>query len=256
MYEQVKSFFRFNKQERFGAVLLILIISGFNLWFYFRPTPGKIDISYTILEETITVEKKQPQAVTPSKKKNYSKSNSKKYTTKKYQKPSNKKAEYESKWNDYPKNENKKDTVYESTYESKYLKKKNEPIDINTATAEQWETLSGIGPVLSKRIVKFRDGLGGFYKVDQVAETFGLPPETFELIKPLLHIKTPQKRVSINTLSAEQLDNFRFISLKEANVIIRFRDQHGPFESIDDLRKVVILEEEQIAKLEPYISFE
>lgn len=255
--EQVKNFFRYNKSERIGAIIFLLILTGINLWVFFKPSPEKLDISYTILEKAISEENEKKSgfidkdASTKKTQKSYKKSPSNKEKSHSYKKPT-----YESKWKNYPKEEFKKDTVYENVYESKYPKKKNEPIDINSATTEQWETLSGIGPVLSERIVKFRDGMGGFYKVEQVGETWGLPPETFEKIKPLLLIETPQKRVSINSITAEELADFRFISLKEAKVVIRYREQNGPFQSVKDLEKVVVLESDQIAKLEPYISFE
>lgn len=73
-----------------------------------------------------------------------------------------------------------------------FAKKKSfiniEPIDINTATAEQWKALPMIGDVLSNRIVKFRTKLGGFESIDQVKQTYGLSDSAFEIIKPYLKI--------------------------------------------------------------------
>lgn len=69
--------------------------------------------------------------------------------------------------------------------------KKIESIDINTATAEQWKSLPLIGDVLSNRIVKFRNKLGGFTTIDQVKQTYGLSDSTFQIIKPYLTISNP-----------------------------------------------------------------
>lgn len=59
-------------------------------------------------------------------------------------------------------------------------------IHINTATAEEWKALSGIGEVLSNRIVKFRNKLHGFSSIEEVGKTYGLPDSIFQTIKPLL----------------------------------------------------------------------
>ncbi len=69
---------------------------------------------------------------------------------------------------------------------SKVEAKKLQPIHINTATAEDFMLLPGIGGVLSKRIIHFRDKLGMFNSVDQIAKIYGLPDSTFQKIKPYL----------------------------------------------------------------------
>lgn len=59
-------------------------------------------------------------------------------------------------------------------------------ININTATAEEWKALPGIGDVLSNRIVKFRNMLHGFSTIDDIKKTYGLSDSTFQLIRPYL----------------------------------------------------------------------
>ena len=61
-------------------------------------------------------------------------------------------------------------------------------LDINTATAEEWKTLPGIGDVLSNRIVKFRNSLHGFTSVEDIRRTYGLTDSVFQLIVPYLTI--------------------------------------------------------------------
>lgn len=62
-------------------------------------------------------------------------------------------------------------------------------ININTATADEWKTLPGIGDVISNRIVKFRNSMGGFKTVDDVKKTYGLSDSIFKLIRPYLIFK-------------------------------------------------------------------
>jgi DNA uptake protein ComE-like DNA-binding protein len=59
-------------------------------------------------------------------------------------------------------------------------------VRINSATEEDWKALPGIGDVLSKRIVKFRNAIGGFSSVEEVSKTYGLTDSVFQQIKPYL----------------------------------------------------------------------
>jgi len=61
-------------------------------------------------------------------------------------------------------------------------------IDINTATEEDFKALPGIGDVLSKRIVKFRNSMHGFKSINDISKTYGLSDSAFQLILPYLTI--------------------------------------------------------------------
>ncbi|HEX2921598.1 MAG TPA: helix-hairpin-helix domain-containing protein, partial [Bacteroidales bacterium] len=61
--------------------------------------------------------------------------------------------------------------------------KNSEIIELNSCDSAILEGLPGIGPVLSARIIRFRNLLGGFSSVNQLKEVYGLSPETFESIK-------------------------------------------------------------------------
>ena len=135
-------------------------------------------------------------------------------------------------------------------------KRKPRTIAINQATAEDYASLPGIGPVLSARIVKFRQKLGGFYAVDQVAETYGLPPETFDQIKERLVLKRQHTTISVNAASAEILSRHPYISRKTAAVMEQFRAQHGQYTSLADIGRIRMIDADLLSKIAPYLSFE
>lgn len=130
-------------------------------------------------------------------------------------------------------------------------------IDINTADEAAWQQLRGIGPALSRRIVKFRDRLGGFRSVDQVGETYGLPDSTFQQIRPQLQSDAEIYRpLRINEADAETLANHPYLDYRSARAIVSYRQQHGVFRNAADLAKVMALPAGVAEKLAPYLAFE
>lgn len=128
-------------------------------------------------------------------------------------------------------------------------------LDINQAGIEEWQQLYGIGPAYAKRIVRFREALGGFVSIDQIKEVYGLPDSTFQQIKPFLQPSPLFKKININIATEEELKKHPYINWKQARVLYNYKIQHPPFENIQDLEKVKALPKDVIAKLEPYLEF-
>jgi competence protein ComEA len=57
------------------------------------------------------------------------------------------------------------------------------PISLSSATAEQLDTLDGIGPTLAQRIVQYRDTHGGFRSVQELRQVEGIGDKRFEALK-------------------------------------------------------------------------
>ena len=64
-------------------------------------------------------------------------------------------------------------------------------LNINTASAEELETLSGIGPQMAQRIIQYREEHGNFTSVDALTKVKGLGEKTLEKLKPF--ISTPRQ---------------------------------------------------------------
>lgn len=128
-------------------------------------------------------------------------------------------------------------------------------IDINQADSSDWVKLRGIGPVLSSRIIKFRKALGGFYNIDQIAEVYGLPDSIFERIRHQLNITTKSlKKLNINTATIDELKSHPYIGYRLAAAIKAFREQHGSFKSLEELKQVQLVDDEIYRKLVPYLT--
>jgi DNA uptake protein ComE-like DNA-binding protein len=147
--------------------------------------------------------------------------------------------------------ENKK---FNGSSQGMYPAKSSAPVLINDADTAAWIGLPGIGSTLSNRIVRFRDKLGGFYSVEQVAETFGLPDSTFQQIKPLLQLAGEVKKININAATLEELKNHPYIKHPVAKALVEYRVQHGEYKEVADIKKIMIVTEELYTKLSPYFS--
>jgi len=62
------------------------------------------------------------------------------------------------------------------------------PVDLNTATVEQLDTLPGVGPVTAAAIVAWRDAHGRFTSVDQLGDVDGIGPARLEKLRELVHV--------------------------------------------------------------------
>jgi len=127
--------------------------------------------------------------------------------------------------------------------------------DINTVGAEELKLVSGVGEVLSKRIIKFRDKLGGFLVDDQLKDVYGLKPEV--TAKVLLKYKVLTKpiiyKVNINTASAYEISKIVYINYKVAKEIIDVRQRVGFIKSFNELKEIEGFPSDEINRIELYL---
>lgn len=62
------------------------------------------------------------------------------------------------------------------------------PVNINTATAEELQTLPRIGPAMAQRIIAWREAHGGFRSVDELDAVPGIGPSMLENLRPLVMV--------------------------------------------------------------------
>ena len=131
----------------------------------------------------------------------------------------------------------------------------NSILDINTADTTAFIALPGIGTKLAGRIVNFRNKLGGFYSIEQVGETFGLPDSTFQKIKPYLRMAdSTVRKFDVNIASADELKTHPYIKWQIANAIVSYRQEHGFFTKIEDIRKVMAVTTDDYEKISHYLE--
>ena len=135
-----------------------------------------------------------------------------------------------------------------------------QPFDLNRADTTQLMQIRGIGSGRAKWVVKYRNQLGGYLREDQLDEVFVLrdAPDLRDSLKKYTFV-TPgfaPQAVNVNAASFDEMYLHPYIGKPRARLIVAYRQQHGPFRSLDDLRKVPVLKPEDVEKMRPYLRFE
>jgi competence ComEA-like helix-hairpin-helix protein len=149
-------------------------------------------------------------------------------------------------------------TKYPDSVKSKMYEKPEfiiTAVDVNIADTSAFIALPGIGSKLAARIIAFRDKLGGFYKIEQVAETFGLPDSTFQKIKTKLVLgNNTVKKININTATVDELKTHPYLRYNIANAMVQYRAQHGHFSSVSDIKNIMMITDDIYRKAVPYLT--
>ena len=134
--------------------------------------------------------------------------------------------------------------------------KKIQAFDINTADISQLQQLQGIGKVLSARIIKYRDKLGGFVSKAQYQEVYGLESLAIESMTKHTYIASgyQPKQVNINTGDFKTLVAHPYLTYEQVQSIMRYRTRYGELSAIKDLLALRILEEATFEKVKPYLT--
>ena len=127
------------------------------------------------------------------------------------------------------------------------------PIEINLADSIQLKQLPGIGSVLSKRIVKYRDLLGGFYSVSQLKEVYGLNEQTILMIDEKVTVDIKRiKKLDLNFADMNELSRHPYLKKNLASKIVKFRTKNGSVHDFAILRDSMILNIDEYNRIKPY----
>ena len=140
--------------------------------------------------------------------------------------------------------------VSRSTTRSRKLKP-GENVDLNVADTTQLQLVPGIGSYFARRIVQYRDRLGGYVSVGQLDEIEDFPASA----KSFLTVTSSPLRLDVNKLSLAQLRRHPYINYYQARAIVEYRRLRGPFQSLEDLASLPDFTPQDIQRLSPYLEF-
>lgn len=129
-------------------------------------------------------------------------------------------------------------------------------IEINTADTTDFKQLKGIGSTFAKRIVSYRNLLGGFIRTEQLLEVYGFTDSLYLQILPHLVINVDSiDQIPINDVSLDQLKKHPYLDYYQAKAIIKYRNQGNNIHSMEDLYNIALLDQETITRINPYIKY-
>ena len=140
----------------------------------------------------------------------------------------------------------------------RHLRPKREVLhfDLNTADSLDLVQLHGIGPVFARRILRYRQLLGGYASVEQLKEVYGMSPETYGSIAPHLSASPSAVRgLNVNSATIEQLRRHPYLDYYQARAIVAWREKGHHYNNLDDLRLVTLLDDSTLSRLAPYLAY-
>ena len=113
-------------------------------------------------------------------------------------------------------------------------------VGINTATAEEFSIVNGIGLVLGKRIVNYRNKLGGFSLNEQLYEVYGLDSIVADkVLESFVVVKKPTiKKINVNGATFKEVLSIIYIDYQLTKKIFDYRDEVAEIQSLEELKKI------------------
>ncbi len=130
-------------------------------------------------------------------------------------------------------------------------------IELNTADTTDLKNLKGIGSYFAKKIVEYREKLGGFTRMDQLYEVWKMRPGLADTVARQVTLDTSLvRKMDVNTISMEVLRKHPYFSFNHVNCIISYREKHGAYRNWEDVKKSALMDDSTFEKIKPYLKMD
>ncbi len=147
---------------------------------------------------------------------------------------------------DYIKLSEKKDNIENQT---------NVKVDLNNLSEEEFKELGGFWKYNAVRIVKYRNLLGGYYKKEQLLEVYGMKREYYlKVADDIIIDKSTIEKIHLNFAEVSELGRHQYITYKEAEQILDYRNKHGAYKKLEDLFEKEVISKSLYDKISPYLK--
>ena len=148
-----------------------------------------------------------------------------------------------------------REATYDSvrrTYPQKFAE--GTQIDANTCDTNALKRIPGVGSYYARRICAYRDQLGGFVDVSQVAEAHADLPKGIERWFCLNSAPSP-RQINVNKATFKELVHHPYLSYEQVKEIFQYRQNYGSLKEWSDLRLSKQFSQKDFERLRPYFSF-
>ena len=134
--------------------------------------------------------------------------------------------------------------------------KKPERIDLNRADSAALDSLPGLGPVLSSRIIKYRKLLGGFISAEQLKEVYGMPEATYNFLSRRVFADSSGiTGIDINEAGFKELSRHPYLERYDIQAVLKYKELKGRISNINELVDNKVLTADKARKISPYLKF-
>jgi DNA uptake protein ComE-like DNA-binding protein len=126
--------------------------------------------------------------------------------------------------------------------------------EFNTCTRWNLKQLDLIDSITIDKLMRYKKGLGGFVSLAQLYETQGIDTTNFYKLKSHLTLDLMSvKTININNCDVSQLSKHPYLSYNVAMALVNYRNAHGKFTQIADLKKCMAMNDNLLKKIAPYL---
>ena len=134
--------------------------------------------------------------------------------------------------------------------------KKDTILNLRTADTTELKMIRGIGSYRAKMIVRYREQLGGYAKVEQILEARGMDKVVADSILPHFYIDSVVvNKMAVNKMRPEVLQRHPYLNFEQAKAIYEYRRKHIRIKSAEELKKIKELGPKDIEKIVIYLDF-
>lgn len=138
-----------------------------------------------------------------------------------------------------------------------YRKKEFVVAELNSADSATLVNLRGIGPAFARRIIRYREKLGGYSDLNQLLDVYGIDSARFLQIERNLSLdKSLIKKININTASVDQLRAHPYLDYFVAKAIVDKRIQKGAYTHVSQIMEIPLVYEALYLKIKPYLTID
>jgi len=128
-------------------------------------------------------------------------------------------------------------------------------IELNSADTLELVKIKGIGKSYARRIVAYRNLLGGFVNKQQLLEVWGLNQELFNSVEQNISVDSNLvQTINLNLVEYDDLRKHPYLSDYQAKSIVYFREKQGSFSSADEIVKNKLVDKVTFEKIKNYLT--
>jgi competence protein ComEA len=130
-------------------------------------------------------------------------------------------------------------------------------VNLNSADSAELVEIRGIGPIFARRIIKYRNLLGGFYNKTQLLEVYGLDERKYEEVAGYCTAdETQVHKINVNTASINELKKHPYLDYYSAKAIVDRRVSRGNYVSVEQVREIPAIDSNLYRRIRSYLTIE